>query len=265
MPSDINTKISNIFLQIANKETGEIEDYEFESIDENNKAVFKSKSGKEFKISKDDLFKSQGTSSAEQKPEDATSSAAQSELLQQGDVSATSDVANSMNLPKNEPNSSTQPSESDMTSVQETKKPNNQGGGFRYDLTSSMNSNIFKRTNLSETSVTETANLADLFSESVMDSTLDLSEFKHKSSKKNIFTPAGKMKGGAYNENKTLNMIRQKLQELQSSTIGMSIQNELGFGLSEQHFGQKGGKQMMPKSRLNEMGINSSSTSELCE
>jgi len=45
----------------------------------------------------------------------------------------------------------------------------------------------------------------------------------------------------------------------------MSIQNELGFGLSEQHFGQKGGKQMMPKSRLNEMGINSSSTSELCE
>jgi hypothetical protein len=205
--------------------------YYFDCLD-NKEIVFKNEAESEHKMPLEEFSKLLESKEKVQTLTDGTSEA-QSALNDQNNLSSTS-----------------------ATDANPQNKP--QDGGFQYDVTSSMNSNIFKRTNLSETSITETANLDNLFSESAMSSTLDLSEFKHKSSKKNIFTPSGKMKGGANNENKTLNMIRQKLQDLQSSTIGMSIQNDIANG-------QTGGKQMMTKNRLNEMGINSSSTSDFCQ
>ena len=112
-----------------------------------------------------------------------------------------------------------------------------------------------------------------LFNESsIMSSSLDLSEMSSmkpsKKHNKNIFNVNQvSMKGGNSKDNskdETLRMIKQKLQELQSSTIGMSIQNELSH---EHHVErvQAGGNKKLSSKILNEIGINSSSTSEFCD
>jgi hypothetical protein len=126
-----------------------------------------------------------------------------------------------------------------------------------------------------------------LFNESsVMSSSLDLSEMTNtRPSKKNnnIFnTNQVSMKGGHdTSKDETLRMIKQKLQELQSSTIGMSIQNELSYEhhveriqsaqaggftnlLGKSNSYQASNKKLSSKI-LKEIGINSSSTSEFCD
>jgi hypothetical protein len=131
------------------------------------------------------------------------------------------------------------------------------------------------RNNYNDFSSDNTLIGSKLFNESsVMSSSLDLSEISNnKSSKKNnnIFnTNHLTMKGGHdtlsgnNSKDKTIQMIKQKLQELQSSTIGMSIQNVQSGGFSNLNSNHVGNKKLSSKI-LKEIGINSSSTSEFCD
>jgi hypothetical protein len=178
---------------------------------------------------------------------------------------------------------------------------NQQGGrNNNYDMTSSVNPNMFKNASMSTTSDIQMNQMnqqggrnnyndfssdntsmigSKLFNESsVMSSSLDLSEISNnKSSKKhnkNIFnTNQLRMKGGNdtvlgdNSKDKTIQMIKQKLQELQSSTIGLSIQNDLLHTQQVERIQnvQSGGNKKLSSKILKEIGINSSSTSEFCD
>jgi hypothetical protein len=233
-----------------------------------------------------------------------------------GDASTTSDInmdqrggRNNNNNNNYDMTSSVNPNmfkNASMSTTSDDVKPNTQQGGRNnnnYDMTSSVNPNMFKNASMSTTSdvamnqqggqndFMSSDNTAmvksKLFNESsVMSSSLDLSEMSDmkpsKKNNKNIFnTSQVNMKGGNNNsKDETIRMIKQKLQELQSSTIGLSIQNELshehrvdriqagGFSnlLGKSNSYQAGGaNKKLSNKILKEIGINSSSTSEFCD
>ena len=162
--------------------------------------------------------------------------------------------------------------------------PNNQHGGHYKnnndnDATSSINPNMLNNVNLSTTSdmPNQHGGNNDVFSSmntniiadnlfvdsSAMSSTLDLSEVSGLSNRNNnnIFNTSNNMNGGYNSNDQKLNLIRKKLQE-----IGVSSQQEMSYTHAN---AQKGGnmdnKRILSKKALNEIGINSSSTSDFCQ